>query len=162
MSITKDIIYHYQSAFFSRSTGFGVNGTSQLRINTPSNANVAQVSLGRWKRMKGKNIAESNKRKKDASQTNPVLHSTANLHIGSITALQNTEIARRCGFYSGSHVYTITNCPKRKTLQDNGQEYDISKKNFISSLFCTIESAMSIVRVFDTNKKSVIDNLSPD
>ena len=81
MSITKEIISHYQSAFSSRSAGFGVNGAAQLRINTPAKATVAQASLGRWKRTKGKNMSESNKRKKDASQANPVLHSTANLHI---------------------------------------------------------------------------------
>ena len=101
--------------------------------------------LGSVETYEEKNISESNKRKKDASQANPVLHSTPNLHIGSITALQNTKTSRKCGYCSGSHGYTITNCSKRKTLQDNGREYDLSKKNVISSLFCTIESAMSIV-----------------
>ena len=47
MSVTKDIICQYQSAFTSRSGGFGCNGVTHLKITTPNKASLAHESKSR-------------------------------------------------------------------------------------------------------------------
>ena len=107
MSVTKDIICQYQSAFTARSGGFEFNGVSHLKIITPNKANLACASKSRWKRTKEVVIADMNKRRKDASHGSLVLHSTVDLVMGSINAVTNTKTNRKFGFCMETNGETI-------------------------------------------------------